>query len=270
MDPRELMTVAETIAREAGALVREGRPDQVHVAKTKSSAVDVVTAMDIASEDLIRRRLAELRPGDGVLGEEHGLEAGTTGVTWVVDPIDGTVNYLYGIPAYGVSIAAVTGEPDPAGWTVQAGCVHSVADGRTWVAGRGEGAWSGERRLSVNPDRGLDGALVGTGFGYTEQRRRRQATVVAALLPRVRDIRRIGSAAIDLCQLAGGQLDAHYERGLNPWDLAAGALMVVEAGGVVTGLRGGPPGVAMTVAGPARLVGELAAVLEALDADADD
>ncbi len=267
--PEQLRQVAETIAREAGDLIRQRRPDRVEVAATKSSAVDPVTAMDLASEELIRTRLAELRPGDGVLGEEHGLEPGSTGVTWVVDPIDGTVNYLYGIPAYAVSIAAVTGVPDPSAWTVEAGCVHSVTDARTWTAARGEGSWMDGRALRIDPTRVLDGALIGTGFGYTEDRRRRQATVVARLLPRVQDLRRTGSAAIDLCQVAAGQLDGYYERGLNPWDLAAGALVVQEAGGVVRGLRGAPPGVEMSVAGPAGLVDELAGLLARWQADAD-
>jgi myo-inositol-1(or 4)-monophosphatase len=268
--PAELLSLAESIAREAGALVRDGRPDRVQVAATKSSAADVVTAMDLAAEDLIRSRIQQARPDDAILGEEHGLVAGTSGLTWVVDPIDGTVNYLYGIPAYAISIAVVSGAPDPATWQVEAGCVHAVADGRTWTAARGVGSWLDGRRLQVGPDRGLDGALVGTGFGYTAERRRRQAAVVAALLPRVRDIRRMGSAAMDLCVLAGGGLDAHYERGLNPWDLAAASLVATEAGAVVTGLRGGAAGVAMTVAGPPRTVAELAQVLADLDADADD
>lgn len=269
MDPRELLTVAEAVAREAGDLVRAGRPRHVSVAATKSSDVDPVTAMDLAVEDLVRTRLARLRPGDGVLGEEHGLEAGTTGVTWVVDPIDGTVNYVYGLPAYGISIGAVTGDPDPATWTVEAGCVHAVPDSRTWTAARGHGAFLDGRRLSVNEDRGLDGALVGTGFGYTAERRRRQAAVLAVLLPRVRDIRRMGSAAIDLCTVASGGLDAHFERGLNPWDLAAGSLVAQEAGAVVIGLRGARAGTAMTVSGPPRLAAELAALLAELDADSD-
>ncbi|HMO12327.1 MAG TPA: inositol monophosphatase family protein, partial [Actinotalea sp.] len=214
------MAVAEQVAREAGALVREGRPERVRVSATKSSDVDPVTAMDLAAEDLIRRRLRDLRPQDGVLGEEHGLEPGVSGLTWVVDPIDGTVNYLYGIPAYAISIGVVSGEPDPATWTIQAGCVHAVADGRTWTAAAGHGAWRDGRRLAVSEQTTVAGALVGTGFGYTQSRRRRQAQVVAALLPLVRDVRRIGSAALDLALLAEGALDAHYERGLNPWDLA--------------------------------------------------
>lgn len=265
-----LGALAERLAREAGALVRDGRPRRVDVASTKTSPIDVVTAMDLASEALLRRVLHEERPDDGVLGEEEGHVAGTTGVTWVVDPIDGTVNYLYGIPAYAVSVAAVTGPPVPGEWTVQAACVHAVADGRTWTAVRGGGAHLDGERLAVNPPVPLAASLVGTGFGYTAERRRAQGRVVAALLPQVRDIRRIGSAALDLCTLAGGGLDAYYERGLAPWDLAAASLVAQEAGAVVTGLRGAAAGTAMTVAGPAPTVDRLVGLLEELGADADE
>ncbi|MDO8107922.1 inositol monophosphatase family protein [Isoptericola sp. b441] len=270
MDSRvpDLMRTAEALAREAGDLIRRG-PERVDVAGTKSSATDVVTAMDLAVETLIRDRLRELRPDDGVLGEEDGLQAGPSGLTWVVDPIDGTVNFLYGLPVYGVSIAVVQGRPDPGSWTQLAGCVHNVPDATTWTAGSGAGAWQDGRRLPAMADRGLDGALLGTGFGYRADRRRTQGRVVSALLPRVRDIRRIGAASVDLCLLAAGALDGHFERGLNPWDMAAGALLVTEVGGVVTGLRGNPAGEAMTVAGPPTLVAELCEALEELGADAD-
>jgi myo-inositol-1(or 4)-monophosphatase len=266
----ELVAVAEEVARAAGRLVHDGRPETVGVAATKSSAVDVVTAMDLASEELVRRELARLRPHDAVLGEEGGSTGGTSGVTWVVDPIDGTVNYLYGLPAYAVSVAAVVGEPDPAAWTVLAGCVHAPASGETWTAARGHGAWLDGRPLRVAAAPPLDRCLVGTGFGYVAERRRAQARVLASLLPQVRDVRRIGAAAIDLCQVATGRLDLYYERGLQPWDLAAASLVVQEAGGAVRGLRGRPAGGAMTVAGAAERVAELGVLLEELDADAPD
>ncbi len=274
VDVTELMGVAERVAREAGALVSDGRPDRVTVAATKSSPQDVVTAMDYASEELLRRRLAELRPGDGVLGEERGWQAGSSGVTWVVDPIDGTVNYLYGQPAYAVSVAAVTGPagvaPDPRTWTVLASCVHAPTLGLTYTAARGRGAWRDGVRLTMGagPD-DLAGCLLGTGFGYLAQRRAVQGRVVAALLPRVRDIRRIGSAAVDLCSVAAGSLDAHYERGLQPWDLAGASLVVTEAGGAVVGLRGQAASDEMTVAGPPAVVARLTPLLEELGADSD-
>ena len=194
VDVTELMGVAERVAREAGALVSDGRPDRVTVAATKSSPQDVVTAMDYASEELVRRRLAELRPDDGVLGEERGWQAGRSGVTWVVDPIDGTVNYLYGQPSYSVSVAAVTGPageaPDPRTWTVLASCVHAPAYGVTYTAGRGLGAFRDGVRLTIGagPD-DLSGCLVGTGFGYDAD------AVEALALERETVWDRIGSAS---------------------------------------------------------------------------
>ncbi|RYV50360.1 inositol monophosphatase family protein [Pengzhenrongella frigida] len=256
------MELAARLAREAGDLVREGRPDRVLVAATKSSASDPVTEMDMAAEALLREALGRLRPDDAILGEEGAFRPGTSGLTWVLDPIDGTVNYLYGIPAYAVSVAVVAGGPDPATWTAVAGAVHAVPDGRTWTAGRGLGAFLDGRRLNVNAARPLAESLVGTGFAYTLQRRTEQAQLVAQVLPRVRDIRRIGAASLDLCSIATGGLDLYYERGLKPWDHAAGGLVAMEAGAVVTGLHGATAGEQMTVAGPPASVLELVALLE--------
>jgi myo-inositol-1(or 4)-monophosphatase len=238
--------------------------------------VDVVTALDRESERLIRASIEAARPQDGILGEEYGHRPGTSGLTWVVDPIDGTVNFLYGIPAYSVSIAVVAGDPyDPAGWSVVAGCVHAPAQGRSYWAAQGRGAWRADeyddaRPLAVRGDVALDQALVGTGFGYRPERRARQGEVVAVLVPRVRDIRRAGCASLDLCAVAAGELDGYYERGLQPWDLAAGALVVTEAGGIVRGLAGRAAGERMTLAGPPGVVDALGEVLERLDADGDD
>jgi len=266
----ELVDVARTIAVESGEMIRAGRPDHVEVSGTKSSAQDVVTAMDLAVEAHLRARLAALRPDDAILGEEGGSSAGTSGITWVVDPIDGTVNYLYGLPSYSVSVAAVVGAPDPSTWTVVAACVHAPADGRTFVAALGRGATLDGAPIQVRVAPTLLDSLVGTGFGYRVERRVAQARVVAEVIPRVRDIRRIGSAALDLCTVASGGLDLYYERGLSPWDLAAGQLVATEAGAQVTGLRGLPPGTEMTVAGHPALHAELAALLADLRADSDD
>jgi myo-inositol-1(or 4)-monophosphatase len=266
----ELVDVARTIALESGAMIRTGRPDDVEVAATKSSAQDVVTAMDLAVEAHLRERLAELRPDDAILGEEGGSSDGTSGVTWVVDPIDGTVNYLYGLPSYSVSVAAVVGPPDPAAWTVVAACVHAPADGRTFVAALGRGATLDGAPIRVRTATSLLDSLVGTGFGYRVERRVAQARVVAEVIPLVRDIRRIGSAALDLCTVASGGLDLYYERGLSPWDLAAGQLVATEAGALVTGLDGAPPGAQMTVAGPPERHAELVAILSRLRADTDE
>ncbi|WP_338074931.1 inositol monophosphatase family protein [Kineococcus vitellinus] len=257
-----LRAVAEQVARAAGELISSGRPDRVEVAATKSSPTDVVTAMDTASERLLRTELARLRPGDGFLGEEGGHEPGSSGLTWVVDPIDGTVNYLYGLRAYAVSVACVRdatrplGRPEPATWTVLAGCVHDPAGQETWSAGLGQGATladaRGTRRLSAPAGPALEQALVATGFGYDAGRRAEQAAVVARLLPRVRDLRRIGTASLDLCSVAAGRVDAYYERGLNPWDFAAGLLVATEAGAVVTDFGGAAPGGhGLLAAGPA-------------------
>ncbi|UIJ58111.1 inositol monophosphatase [Amycolatopsis acidiphila] len=231
-EPTQLQAIAVRVAEEAADLVRQareamltGEPVQVD---TKSTETDVVTAVDRASERLIRRRLAELRPGDGVLGEEEGGPAGGDGVTWVVDPIDGTVNFLYGLPGFAVSVAA---QVDGAS---VAGAVVEPASGRCWTAVRGQGAWLDGRRLHVSAPPRLDLTLVGTGFSYDPARRARQAKVVAELVPRVRDIRRAGAASLDLCAVAAGWLDAYAEHGLHRWDWAAGALIAAEAGALVT------------------------------------
>lgn len=265
-DPLSLRHLAQDVARAAGELAERSRAD-VEVAATKSSPTDVVTQADRACEDLIRRRLRAQRPDDAILGEERGLEPGTSGLTWVVDPIDGTVNYLYGIWAYAVSIAVVVGDPlSPGGWAGLAGCIVSPATGHVWAAAAGSGATLNDKPLLLGPPPGMDQALVATGFGYVAQRRRVQARVLADLLPRVRDIRRIGSAAIDLGLVAAGRVDAFYERGLNPWDMAAGALIVQEAGGRVVGIDGNAPGEHLVVAGADPLCSRLAGALSELGA----
>jgi len=256
----ELVDVARTIALESGAMIRAGRPDDVEVAGTKSSAQDVVTAMDLAVEAHLRARLAELRPDDAILGEEGGSSAGTSGVTWVVDPIDGTVNYLYGLPQYAVSLAAeVNGE-------VVAGVVRNAATDEEWTATRGGGAWRDGRRLTGSVRTTLDQALVATGFGYDAARRAHQGAVLAGLITRVRDIRRFGAAALDLCMAAEGMVDAYFEKGLNPWDYAAGGLVAEEAGLRVSGVDGAPAGPGLLVAAPSALFPALHDALVELDA----
>lgn len=222
------------------------RTGEVTVAKTKSSDIDPVTAIDIAAEKLLRDRLAQLRPDDAVLGEEGIDTPGTSGVTWVLDPIDGTVNYLYGLPHYGVSVAAVSGSSDAREWTMEAGAVFEGGTGRTYSAGRGLGAWLQEpggaaTRIAPRPGPTLSRTLLGTGFQYIAERRALQGAVAAKMLPQVRDIRRLGSCALDLCYVAAGNLDAYYEHGLNAWDFAAGALIAREAGARVEGWDGAPP-----------------------------
>lgn len=247
-DPSALLALAVATAREAAELVRLGRAGAGDDVAVKSSPVDVVTAVDTASEHLIVGRLLGARPDDGVLGEEGAQRSGTSGVRWVVDPIDGTVNFLYDLPAYAVSIAA---EVDG---VVRAGVVLNVATGELFTAVAGGGAFLATPaapepvRLTAGTATALEYSLVATGFGYRVEQRRAQGAVVAALLPRVRDIRRHGSAALELCAVAAGRVDAYYEADLKPWDHAAGALIAAEAGAVVTGLAGRPLGEPMVVA----------------------
>ncbi|ONI79395.1 inositol monophosphatase [Actinosynnema sp. ALI-1.44] len=225
-----LRQVAVRVATEAAELVETTRRSAVRHVETKSSATDPVTAGDRAAERLIRERLARLRPGDPVLGEEEGADGadGADGaVRWVVDPIDGTVNYLYGLPWYSVSVAAQVD-----GVTV-AGAVVEPASGRVWSAARGAGATLDDAPLRVSAARELALTLVATGFAYRQERRAQQTEVLARLLTRVRDIRRTGSAALDLCLVGAGWVDAYFEVGLSPWDWAAGSLIAEEAGAVV-------------------------------------
>ncbi len=223
-DANDLLALAREVALEAADLVAERRRAGVTVAATKTSPVDVVTEADRAVERLIHTRLLEARPDDGFVGEEGGDATSTSGVTWVVDPIDGTVNFLYGIPQYAVSIAArVDGR-------VVAGVVVDVAKGECFTATRGGGAWSGDQRLEVRDVAPMAERLVATGFHYEQQVRVLQGQAVATMLTDVRDVRRMGSAALDLCALAAGRLDAYVEEGLHEWDLAAGGLVASEAG----------------------------------------
>jgi myo-inositol-1(or 4)-monophosphatase len=279
-DAAGLLALATGAARAVGELLASpgGRRAGVSVAATKSSPTDVVTEMDRRSEELIRSRILAERPDDAILGEEGGQTGDTAGapVRWVIDPLDGTVNYLYGLPDWAVSIAAeVAGD-------IVAGAVFVPSRGELFTATRGGGGWleparpdggagpgAGRVRLRCRPGVPLDQALVATGFGYRAARREVQGEVVAALLPRIRDIRRAGVASADLCSVAAGRLDAFYERGLNYWDYAAGALIAAEAGAVVGGLHGAPPGPSMTVAAGPGLFGALAEALADLDPERD-
>jgi myo-inositol-1(or 4)-monophosphatase len=241
-DPTELVDLARRLAAEASALQREALSHARTAVGTKSTSTDMVTETDRASERLIVERLRAERPGDGVLAEEGTAEAGTTGVRWIVDPLDGTTNFLYGLPSFGPSIAV---EVDG---VVVAGVVIDTGRGEVFDAVLGGGARLDGRPIACNHAGELATALVATGFSYDAGRRARQAEVLGHVLPRVRDIRRLGAAAIDLCWVACGRVDAFYERGLAAWDRAAGCLIAAEAGAVVDGSGdGGPPG-ALTVA----------------------
>lgn len=235
VDPEALRRLATSIAEEAAALLRDGLGRVRTDVRTKSTGTDMVTEMDRAAEALIVRRLTEARPDDGLLGEEGTHVAGTSGVRWVFDPLDGTTNYLYELPGFSVSIAAEVG-----GTTV-AGVVHDVVRDECFSAVAGAGATRDGAPIGPSGETELGLALVATGFSYDPDRRAKQAAVVAQVIPHLRDIRRFGAAAVDLCSVACGRVDAYYERGLAPWDLAAGSLIAREAGALVSGFDGGPP-----------------------------
>ncbi|MDO9458146.1 inositol monophosphatase family protein [Nocardioides sp.] len=245
----ELADLAIEVAREAAALVRERRLGTVTVADTKTSAIDVVTEADRATEALVRDRILARRPDDAILGEEGDDVVGTSGVRWIVDPIDGTVNFLYGIPQYAVSLAA---EVDG---VVVAGVVVDVAKDVFYVARPGADAATVALRddvpIRVGEPRPLDRRLVATGFSYVTEVKVVQAAAVGVLLPRIRDIRRLGSCALDLCHVAEGRLDAYVEEGVNLWDHAAGGL-IARAAGARTETGPGAGGLTLLLCAPAH------------------
>ena len=262
----ELLSLARAIALETGRMVVEARRGGVEVADRKSSPVDVVTQVDRDAEQLIRTRLAEVRPRDGFFGEEGAREPSESGITWVVDPIDGTVNFLYGIPHYAISIAAVAGEPDPQSWRALAAVVVNPVTGELFTATAGGGAYLGAEKLAIRAPAPLAESLIATGFAYSEKTRLEQGAAIARLLPRVRDIRRMGTASLDLCAVASGRVDAYFERTLSPWDHAAGALIATEAGARVSGFDGRRADHLMTLAAHPDSVEALEAVLRDIGA----
>lgn len=239
----ELCDLALEVAREAAELIRTRRADGFRVAATKTSLTDVVTDIDRASEALIRDRLLTARPGDGFLGEEGSSDPSHSGVRWVVDPIDGTVNFVSGFPQYAVSIGA---EID--GLAV-AGVVLHVPSGVAYTAILGAGAWRAGERLRPPPRQPLAQALVATGFNYERRVRRIQAEAAARLLPLIGDIRRTGSCALDLCHVAEGSFHAYVEEGVNPWDHCAGGLIARECG-ARTELGTGAGGLSLLMCAP--------------------
>jgi len=256
------------VARSAGAILAN-KPTELLIS-TKSTATDVVTQMDQLTEQHIVEQIEARRPQDGILGEEGAAKAGTSGYEWVVDPLDGTVNYLYDLPFWCVSIALVDAETREG----IAGAIYAPSLDSLWFAARGQGSFMEShgmtRRLTVTDCKSLDRALMGTGFGYSADRRRAQGRVLAEVLPRVRDIRRMGSCAIDLCCVASGDLDGYFERGVNPWDHAAGGLIAREAGAVVSGLHGNVEDHEMLIAATPLVHAELMALLEKHDAASDN
>ena len=243
----------------AGDFLANHRPAGLQV-DTKSSPTDAVTAMDRDAEAMISAELLRDRPDDGLLGEEGGERIGTSGTRWIVDPLDGTVNYLFRLPMWGVSIAA---EVDG---IVEVGVVVTPEFGEAYIAVRGQGAWlvAGDeaRRLTGSNCADLSTALVATGFGYAAAMRERQSVVATGLITQIRDVRRMGAAVVDFCWLARGRLDAYYEQGLNAWDIAAGALIASESGIVVTGLHDEDFSSFMLAAAPAIAPALRAALVE--------
>lgn len=257
----QLLELATTLAVQAGRMVRDGRAERgIEVAATKSTATDMVTEFDRASETLIVAGILATRPQDGIIGEEGTDARGTSGVDWLIDPIDGTTNFLYGLPGWGVSIAARTG----AG--TQVGVVYVPATDELFTATAGGGALLNGAPITCSTTGELPLALVATGFSYRADRRAAQAQRVAQLLPRVRDMRRFGAAAPDLCYLAAGRVDAYFEQWLGPWDLAAGELIAREAGCRTGSLDGGPVTPSSVLAANPALFGPLRDLIEEIDA----
>jgi myo-inositol-1(or 4)-monophosphatase len=259
--PEPLLRLAKAVVAEAADTARAMRISDIAPVATKTTVTDVVTEADRVVEAQMIAALRAARPGDAFLGEETGAHEATAGtVRWIMDPIDGTVNYLYRLPNYAVSLAA---EVDGVA-TVAVVC--NAATGDLWHAIRGQGAFREGRRLSGSKATDLRYALVATGFGYDSTRRAHQASVLADVLPSVRDIRRFGAAALDLCYAAEGMVDAYFEKGLNPWDHAAGGLIAAEAGLVVAGLAGALPSADMIIAAPPALFAPLEKLLIASNA----
>jgi myo-inositol-1(or 4)-monophosphatase len=257
VQPEELLGLAVHLARQAATLIRE-RPADLG-ADTKATPTDVVTVTDRASERLILAGLAAARPHDVVVAEESGTTGSATddGVRWYVDPLDGTVNFLYDLPQYAVSIAAeVAGQ-------VVAGVVLDVATGDTYTATRGGGAHCNGRRLACRTESDPALSLVATGFSYDADRRAVQGRVVSSILPKVRDIRRMGAAALDLCAVAAGRVDGYFEERLKPWDWAAGALIAEEAGARTGTVGGGALATSTALAANPTLYASLETLLRA-------
>ena len=231
---KELLELAIAIAKEAGALLSQ-RPEVFDV-ETKSSAIDFATQMDLASEKLVVSKILAARPDDGIIAEEGSAVVSKSGVTWVIDPLDGTVNYFYGIAGWNVSIAAKDSDG------VQVGVVYAPSINSLWCATKGGGATLNGKKIKCNDPVSLDRALIATGFSYDMADRKGQAELVSKLIESARDIRRLGAGAADLCLVATGRLDAFYELGLKEWDIAAGGLIAQEAGALITGRNGGPAG----------------------------
>jgi len=268
----ELADLAEAVGRQAAALLLDGLHRPRTSIDTKSTGTDMVTEIDRASEQLIVEALLAARPDDGILGEEGSSRTGTSGIRWVIDPLDGTTNYLYRHAGFSVSIAAqrvdptITDDGVLRGELLAGAVVDPVLDD-VFRAARGQGSTRNGDPITCSTVTDLGQALLSTGFSYDPERRTRQAEVIARLIGQVRDIRRVGSAALDLCSVACGRVDAYAELGLAPWDMAAGTLIAREAGAIVENLHGGAPSSLAVVAAPPQLMATLVEHLHRAGAD---
>lgn len=262
----DLRRFAEELARRAGTIAFEGRRrlgHGRHVAHdTKSTATDPVTEFDRAAERLIVDAIRRDRPDDSIVGEEGADHVGTSGLAWHVDPIDGTVNFVYDLPAWCTSVGVV----DERGGL--AGAVYAPVTDELFSAARGGGATLDGVPLACSTVADLSLALVATGFNYSPHTRAAQGARLAALLPHVRDVRRSGSAALDLCMVASGRIDAYFEEYLNSWDLAAGVLIAGEAGAITSDFGSGPAGTAAAIASAPGVHAALRDAIARIDADA--
>ena len=243
----ELLALATRLATQTGAFLLDGLTRPRTAIATKSSGTDMVSEMDKEAERMLVDGILAARPHDGILGEEGTDTIGPSGVRWIIDPLDGTTNYLYGHPQWSVAVGV---EIDGVG---SVGVVDAPMLRETYTAAVGGGAFCNGRPIRASGCESLGHALVATGFGYEASLRQWQGAIVATLLPEVRDLRRGGSAALDLCFVASGRVDAYYERGCNAWDLSAGTVLVREAGGTATGLAGPEPVRDLVVAAGATL-----------------
>lgn len=255
MNQELLLDLARRTAEAAGEFARDGRRRGLERVDTKTTPTDMVTFYDGASESLIIERILTARPEDGFVGEEGSTRTGSSGITWIVDPIDGTTNFLYDLPTWAISIAAT----DDVGPLI--GVVHAPALGETFTAIRGVGSWRNGEPIECSRTEDLSVALVATGFSYAASDRVRQARRVERMIDQIRDIRRFGAAAIDLCFVACGRFDAYFEEGLHPWDVAAGGLVAAEAGCVLSDFSGGPLRPAQTFAATPGIADDLRALI---------
>lgn len=254
MSSSEILALAESVAKKAGNFL-ERRPDSFELTE-KSSAVDFATQMDQGAEKLIVEEILKVRPNDGIIAEEGSSRDSKSGITWVIDPLDGTTNYFYGLPGWNTSIAA----KDENGYLVGAVCAPSINS--FWSAERGKGATFNGKKIKCNEPVKLEKALIATGFTYDLQLRQSQGDLMSKLISKIRDVRRTGAAAVDLCYVAMGAVNAYFEATLKEWDFAAGGLIATEAGAKISGRHGKKPDSEMVICAGPTLHSELVKIID--------